>query len=107
MKKLLLTLKYLAQLTSKGYKDSFELVSNGIKSLSTGVILSPEHFTIKEYVRIDGIKDPKDASLVYAIETVDGLKGALITAYSAFNEMLSPELVKKLALHPVPVRVRF
>ena len=107
MKKLLVTLKHLAYLTSQGYKDSFELVSTGIKSLATGMILSPEHFTIKAYYKIDGIKDPKDASLVYAIESIDGLKGALITAYSAFDEMVSPDLIKKLALHPVPVNVRF
>ncbi|SMO33982.1 phosphoribosylpyrophosphate synthetase [Solitalea koreensis] len=107
MKKLLVTLKHLAYLTSEGYKDSFELVATGIKSLTTGAILSHEHFTIKAYYKIDGIKDPKDASLVYAIETMDGLRGALITAYSAFNEIISPDLIKKLALHPVPVNVRF
>ncbi|POY35027.1 hypothetical protein C3K47_17370 [Solitalea longa] len=103
MKKFVHLFQYLTELTKKGYNYTFELTGNGIRLIEKNIFLSPDNFTIKEYYKLDGIKDPQDASLIFAIESNDGLfKGALITAYSAFNDLLSADLIKKLALHPAP-----
>ncbi|MCO4292096.1 hypothetical protein NF867_04375 [Solitalea sp. MAHUQ-68] len=104
MNKFIQLFEYLTSLTKKGYNYTFELTSTGIRLIEKNLFFSPDKFTIKEYYKLDGIKDPKDASLIFAIESNDGLfKGALITAYSAFNEFLSADLIKKLALHPKPL----
>ncbi|AFD07983.1 hypothetical protein [Solitalea canadensis] len=104
MKKFIQLFQYLTDLTKKGYNYTFELKENGLRLIEKNLFFTPESFTIKEYYKLDGIKDPKDASLVFAIESNDGLfKGALITAYSAFNELISADLIKKLAMHPHPV----
>ncbi|UKJ07045.1 hypothetical protein [Solitalea lacus] len=104
MNKFVQLFQYLTGLTKKGYNYTFELAGNGIKLIEENLFFTPENFTIKEYYKLEGLKDPKDASLVFAIESNDGLfKGALITAYSAFNEIMSADLAKKLALHPSPI----
>lgn len=104
MKKFIQLFQYLTDLTKKGYNYTFELKENGLRLIEKNLFFTPESFTIKEYYKLDGIKDPQDASLVFAIESNDGLfKGALITAYSALNELISTDLIKKLAMHPHPV----
>ena len=43
-----------------------------------------EDLTIREYQRFEGVSDPDDASIVYAIETRNGTKGLLVDAFGPY-----------------------
>jgi hypothetical protein len=60
---------------------------------------NPEDFEIVEVYRFEGISDPADEAIVYAIESNTGHKGVLVNGYGPTSETMSPEMVKKLHIH--------
>lgn len=55
-------------------------------------------FEIAEVHRFEGNTDPADEAVVYAIESVNGMKGVLISGYGISAEGMSAEMVKKLSV---------
>jgi hypothetical protein len=43
-----------------------------------------DDLTIVEHYRFEGISDPDDSSVVYALEAPTGLKGVLVDAYGPY-----------------------
>lgn len=43
-----------------------------------------DDLTIVEHHRFEGMSDPDDSSVVYALEASNGLKGVLVDAYGAY-----------------------
>ncbi|WP_199138093.1 phosphoribosylpyrophosphate synthetase [Pedobacter sp. ASV12] len=90
----------LADLEQRGYEYDFNLTNDGIECKSLDLKLMPEEFEIEEFYRFEGMTDPADSSVVYAISSAVGnLKGVLIDAYGAYAENISPELLDKLKVH--------
>lgn len=81
-------------LKERGYTMDFNLASNCIHC--EGQKLDPKDFEIAEVYRFEGISDPADESVVFAIESKTGLKGILVNAFGVYSEPLSDEMVKKL-----------
>ncbi|MFN8349630.1 MAG: hypothetical protein U0X91_31815 [Spirosomataceae bacterium] len=55
---------------------------------------------VREVHRLEGMSDPSDNMIVYAIETAKGLKGYLVNAYGVYNE---EKQVEKEAVTPQEV----
>ena len=51
---------------------------------------------IDKYYRFEGMSDPGDNSIVYAISAVTGEKGVLVDAYGMYSENMTPEMIRKL-----------
>lgn len=79
----------LSKMISNGYTDDFKATDEGLKSLRTDKVYKPEEVTIVNFFRFEGSSDPDDMSILYAIETNDGLKGTLVDAYGTYA---SPEV---------------
>ena len=90
-------LEALNDLKERGYDKDFNLHSDGSKCQSGDLHLHPEDFEIKELYRFEGMSDPDDSSVVYAIESKDGIKGVLVDAYGVYAEAMTPEMASKLA----------
>ena len=87
-------------LESRGYTIDFNLAFDHLKCVSTGVCLNPSQFEITEHHRFEGVSDPDDASVVYAVESIDGtMKGAIVSAYGVYSESMSEEMIRKLKIH--------
>ena len=56
-------------------------------------------FEIVELHRFEGNTDPSDEAIVYAIESVKGTKGILVSGYGISAEGISAEMAKKLNMH--------
>ena len=88
-------------LKKRGYTIDFNLAFDHVKCVDTGVCLSPSEFEITEYYRFEGISNPADSSVVYAIAAKDGSpKGALVTGYGMYSERLNEEMLQKLKIRP-------
>ena len=79
----------IAKMIETGYTDDFKATDDGLKSLRTDKVYSPNEVKIANYYRFEGVSDPDDMSILYAIETNDGLKGTLVDAYGPYA---SPEV---------------
>ena len=48
-------------------------------------IFRAEDLTIREFHRFEGVSDPDDMSIVYAIESRDGTRGTLVDAFGVYS----------------------
>jgi hypothetical protein len=60
---------------------------------------NPEEFEIVEFHRFEGISDPEDNSIVYAISSEkNNIKGLLVNAYGAYSDTKVSELISKMKI---------
>jgi len=83
-------------LKQRGYIKDFNLEENCIACHEDKY--HPEDFEITEVYRFEGNSDPADEAVVYAIESVSGDKGVLVSGYGISADEMSDEMAKKLAI---------
>jgi len=76
----------LDDLARAGFVEHFGVVENALRSFSSGGRFSPAELVIREYHRFEGVSDPDDMSIVYAIEGHGGVRGTLVDAYGAYSD---------------------
>ena len=85
----------ISELRKRGFTVDFNLAENHI-SCDSGKFKA-EEFHIADIYRYEGQSDPADEAAVYAIESVSGIKGILVTGYGWSTDDMSTELLKKLS----------
>lgn len=79
--------KCLNFLEEKGYTDQFRVEKKNLVSLKDSKKkYKPKDVQAVNFYRFEGISDPDDMSILYAIETCDGTKGTLIDAYGRYSD---------------------
>lgn len=86
----------MTALKSRGYGLDFNLHPEWIECVNLDLRLRPEEFHIDEVHRFEGMSDPEDNDVLFAITSTKGEKGLLTDAYGAYSESLSPEMIRKL-----------
>ena len=86
----------LQDLNARGFTYDFNLKPYCLECKALELELRPEDFEIAEMYRFEGDSSPDDNSILYAIESVDGVKGVLVDAYGTYAEAISPEMASKL-----------
>ena len=87
-------------LQKRGFTTDFKLCNDGLECPMLELKLHPDHFEIVEVYHFDGMTDPADEAIVYAIESKDHkIKGMLINGYGIYTESLSDQMLKKLKEH--------
>ncbi|KAA6430335.1 hypothetical protein FEM33_25340 [Dyadobacter flavalbus] len=89
----------LESLQEQGYTYDFNLTAHSLefhKEDGVKLALSPEDFDIVQVFRFEGMTNPSDMSILYAIESKDGLKGTLVSSYGVYADAMSAEMIKKL-----------
>ena len=92
----------LEKMVAEGYTDDFKALDGPeLRSLRTDRKYKPEDVRIVNFYRFEGVSDPDDMSILYILETTDGLKGTLVDAFGTYasaevNEfMLAVESINK------------
>jgi hypothetical protein len=88
----------LTDLKKRGYKEDFNLQPHCIECSALNLQWHPEKFTVDEYHRFEGMSDPDDNSIVFAISSDDGVKGTVVDAYGMYSENLTEPMVRKLSV---------
>lgn len=76
----------LNKLTLDGYTENFKASEKGLLSLQQEKIYEPGQIHVANFYRFEGASDPADNSILYAIETDDGVKGTLVDAYGPYAD---------------------
>jgi hypothetical protein len=87
----------ISELRKRGYTMDFNLEENCI--VCGEEKFNPSGFEITETYRFEGESDPADESVVYAIESLTGLKGILVNGFGIYSESVGDEMIKKLSFH--------
>ncbi len=87
----------LNDLKSKGYTKDFNLEEDGIGCKTEKLRIHPEDFQVDEFYRFEGMTNPSDSSVVYAISsTKHNVKGILVDAYGMYSTSVNRAMANKL-----------
>lgn len=79
--------KCVRRLEEKGYHHQFRVEKKHLVSLTDKKKkYKPKDVKAVNFFRFEGVSDPDDMSILYAIETCDGTKGTLIDAYGNYSD---------------------
>jgi hypothetical protein len=76
----------MAELDRRGFTEQFTLTDGGLRAASNGKVFPPREVRISEYHRFEGVSDPDDMAILYALETSSGLRGTLADAFGVYAE---------------------
>jgi hypothetical protein len=74
------------ELARRGYKEHFQVADARLHALGTGERFDPKDIVIRGYYRFEGVSDPDDMAIVYAIETASGVRGILVDAFGVYSD---------------------
>ena len=97
----------LNSLKSDGYTSDFNLCPDGLECPSTKVKIKPEEFHVDAVYRFEGMTNPADSSVLYAISSTSGLRGVLVDAYGVYAESISQEMIGKLTMKSNAALINF
>ena len=84
----------LEKMVNDGFTHNFRATEDGLVCNETEEIFKPEQVKIQNFFRFEGMSDPEDNSILYAIETDNGLKGTLVDSYGATSDNDVDEFIK-------------
>lgn len=91
----------LQGLKAQGYTLDFNIAFDKLTCSQDDICFNPDQFEIVKVFRFEGATNPADEDIVYAIESKDGnIKGSITSAYGAYADGLSPEMMQKLSRQP-------
>lgn len=88
----------ITDLRKRDYVHDFNLRSEWIECSPLDLKLMPSDFHVDEVHRFEGMNDPDDSSILFAIQSPNGIKGILVDAYGAYAESLSTDMIKRLTI---------
>lgn len=90
----------IAWLEARGYTYDFNLDADCITYEGGQKRLDPEDFSIDKVFRFEGMTDPGDENVLYAISSEShNVKGILMNAFGVYSDAVSDKMVRKLATH--------
>ena len=85
-------------LKKRGYKEDFNLQPTCLECASLNLKYHPEDFVVDEFHRFEGMSNPDDNSIIFAISSKDGTKGTLVDAYGMYAENLTEQMIRRLSV---------
>ena len=79
--------------------EHFGVSGDGLRAFDSGQTFRARDLVIREYHRFEGVSDPDDMAICYAIETLDGVRGVLVDAFGVYSNPLVSAF-----LQDVPIR---
>jgi hypothetical protein len=93
----------LEQFGQRGYRQEMAVTAGRLRVDGMDRTYRPDEVVVRDYWRFEGVSDPGDESVVYAIETTDGVKGTLVDAYNAYADPSVGEFLRAVATTARPV----
>lgn len=86
----------MKKLEQHGYTEQFKVQKDRLVSLTSGKKYKSGDVKAANFYRFEGISDPDDMSILYAIETSDGAKGTLSDAYGRYSDEDTGNFMKQI-----------
>ncbi|MEK6480968.1 phosphoribosylpyrophosphate synthetase [Catalinimonas sp. 4WD22] len=89
-------------LIKRGYTIDFSLYKENdcLICKMTSLTLAPDEFEIDEIHRFEGMTDPGDEMVVYAISSAKHqAKGIVVNAFGIYSDAASSKIVERLSRH--------
>lgn len=85
------------ELKRRGYTIDFNLKENCLECGGNLLKIFPGEFIVDKHYRFEGLSDPGDEAIVYAISSPKyNLKGVLVNGYGISSSSITDEMIKAL-----------
>ncbi|HEY8782561.1 MAG TPA: phosphoribosylpyrophosphate synthetase [Mucilaginibacter sp.] len=89
-------------LMKRGYTENLSLEGDTVDDKDKSIQMAADDFEIDEFYRFEGVSDPSDMSIVYAVNSPKyNIKGILINAFGAYADNSASAIEAKLHHHQV------
>lgn len=85
----------IEEMRKLGFTTNFTVKDDTVINLDEDVYVNVQELDVKHIFRFEGMTNPSDLSILYAVETKDGKKGTLVDGYGV-SSSISKELSKKI-----------
>lgn len=86
----------LSDLKKRGYAHDFNLSTDYLECKAVNQTIKPDSFEVTETYRFEGMTNPADSEIVYAIVAQNDLRGTLVSAYGMYSDEMDAEMAQKL-----------
>jgi hypothetical protein len=76
----------IERLNGEGYTAHFGVVGNRLRAFESGETFGAHEVMIRAYERFEGVSNPDDMAVVYAIESLNGMRGSLVDAFGVYAD---------------------
>lgn len=92
-------LEAVNDLKKRGFTYDFTEQKDKLYCTEKNCNFNPEEFEIVEFHRFEGISDPEDSSIVYAIKSEkNNIQGYLVNAFGAYSDPHNSQLISKIKI---------
>lgn len=91
-------LEAINDLDSRGYSKSFGIRKGGLYCFETKEIFKSIDISIREFHRFEGATDYEDMSIIYVIETSNGLKGTIADAFGTYADTVLGDFLQSVRI---------
>ena len=88
------------ELAVRGFTEHFILANGKLRATESGKLFPAEEVGVSEYYRFEGVSDPDDMAILYAIQTRSGLRGTLADAFGVYADPAVGALMREILAHP-------
>jgi len=87
-------------LDRRGFTGHFGVIADGLREFGSGVTFRADELWICDCFRFEGISDPGDMAIVYAIESRTGVRGTLVDGCGVYSNPAISEFMAGVAMGP-------
>ncbi|RSK48056.1 hypothetical protein [Hymenobacter rigui] len=86
------------RLNKDGFTADFRVTDGRLHTIDTDRDKSygPNEVTIVDFYRFEGESNPDDMSILYALQTTDGVKGTISSAFGTYGDSDALEFLKQV-----------
>jgi hypothetical protein len=85
----------------RGFREQFVPARGGLRAVGTGRTFPPDQIAIRERYRFEGVSDPDDMAIVYALETRSGIRGTLADAFGVYADPAVGAVMRDVPFRPL------
>ena len=86
------------ELVDRGFTEHFGVRGRRLRGLDSGVNFEAHEVVVRGFERFEGVSDPDDMSIVYAIETLTGMRGTLTDAFGVYSSPVISAFMNDVAI---------
>jgi hypothetical protein len=86
------------ELARSGFVEHFGVRGDELQSFDSGRTFAAGQVVIREFHRFEGVSDPDDMAIVYAIEGEGGARGTLVDAFGTYSDPTVTAFLDRVAI---------
>ncbi len=95
----------LRRFEERGFRAAFRAHPDGGLTVDGEEIFAPEELVVEDFARFEGVSDPDDESVLFALRTADGrVRGTFSTTYGIHADPHQVEAVRRLRVRSERMR---